>query len=164
MSPQSNGPSKPPAAIAAAAILLALVALVESNDELTKSNKDISRKSIVFDIKTPKVFYCPQEKPADLNKMIVKAKPLDRLCQFGGKSKPKGSPSDCYNDVDETEFACDEKKRFMVSIGVVISLIDIPAAGGIELRPITNLINRCGSTCPARSLISPRESTISTLY
>lgn len=74
-----------------------------------------SRKSIVFDVKTPKVFYCPQEKPADPDKMIVKAQPLDKLCEFGGKQKPKNLPSDCYNDVDESDFACDEKKRFMVS-------------------------------------------------
>ena len=74
-----------------------------------------NRKSIVFDVKTPKVFYCPQEKPADPDKMIVKAQPLEKLCEFGGKQKPKNSPSDCYNDVDESDFACDEKKRFMVS-------------------------------------------------
>lgn len=48
--------------------------------------------------------------------MIVKAKPLDKLCEFDGKSKPKGSPSDCYNDVDETEFACDEKRRFLLRL------------------------------------------------
>lgn len=80
------------------------------------NKKDISRKSIVFDIKTPKVFYCPQEKQSDYSKTIVKAKPLEKLCEFEGKPKPKGSPSDCYNDVDETEFACDEKKRFLVSL------------------------------------------------
>lgn len=79
-------------------------------------NDDISRKSIVFDIKTPKVFYCPQEKQANSEKTIVMAKSLDKLCEYEGKSKPRASPSDCYNDVDETEFACDEKKRFMVSI------------------------------------------------
>ena len=75
----------------------------------------LMRKSIVFDLKTPKVFYCPQEKPADLSKMIVKARPLDRLCEFQGQAKPRGTQSDCFNDVDETEFACDEKRRFMVS-------------------------------------------------
>lgn len=80
------------------------------------SDKDISRKSIVFDIKTPKVFYCPQEKQSSSEKTIVMAKPLNRLCEFKGKPKPKNSPSDCYNDVDETDFACEEKKRFMVSI------------------------------------------------
>lgn len=82
----------------------------------SKNKKDVNRKSIVFDIKTPKVFYCPQEKQSDYTKMIVKAKPLDKLCEFEGKGKPKGSPSDCYNDVDETEFACDEKKRFLLRL------------------------------------------------
>lgn len=75
----------------------------------------ISRKSIVFDIKTPKVFYCPQSKQADETRMIVKSVPLDRLCEFKGEPKPRSSQSDCYNDVDETQFACEEKKRFMVS-------------------------------------------------
>lgn len=82
----------------------------------SKIKKDVNRKSIVFDIKTPKVFYCPQEKLSDYTKMIVKAKPLEKLCEFEGKGKPKGSPSDCYNDVDETEFACDEKKRFLLRL------------------------------------------------
>ena len=77
------------------------------------------RKTIVFDLKTPKVFYCPQEKPADPEKLIVKARPLEKLCQFEGKPRPRNQPSDCYNDVDETEFACDEKRRFMVSISRV---------------------------------------------
>lgn len=101
-------------------VFLALAATIQLTLAQQKSNnnhknQNINRKSIVFDIKTPKVFYCPQEKPSDLNKMIVKAKPLESLCEFGGKSKPKDEPSDCYNDVDETEFACEEKKRFMVS-------------------------------------------------
>lgn len=80
------------------------------------SRKDISRKSLVFDIKTPKVFYCQQEKQTDYNKIIVKAKPLEKLCEYEGFPKPKNYPSDCYNDIDETEFACDEKRRFLVSL------------------------------------------------
>ncbi|KAG9508750.1 hypothetical protein GZH46_02748 [Fragariocoptes setiger] len=72
---------------------------------------DIMRKSIVFDIKTPKVFYCPQEKPTDANKLIVRSKPLDKLCEYNGKGLPKGKPSDCYNDVDESDYACAEKER-----------------------------------------------------
>lgn len=87
---------------------------IEANNKSNK--KDVNRKSIVFDIKTPKVFYCPQEKQSDYSKMIVKAKPLEKLCEFEGNGKPKGFPTDCYNDVDETEFACDEKKRFLVSV------------------------------------------------
>lgn len=98
-------------------IFLIVALTLTFKSTLAEQTKDhhLNRKSIVFDIKTPKVFYCPQEKPADANKVIVKAKPLDKLCEFGGKSKPKNEPGDCYNDLDETEFACEEKKRFMVS-------------------------------------------------
>lgn len=101
-------------------LLLISISLIIISQEFvaanSKNKKDVNRKSIVFDIKTPKVFYCPQEKQSDYTKMIVKAKPLDKLCEFGGKSKPRDSPSDCYNDIDETEFACDEKKRFLLRL------------------------------------------------
>lgn len=80
---------------------------------------DMMRKSIVFDIKTPKVFYCPQDKPTNLDKMIVQSRPLDKLCEYGGKGVPKKARSDCYNDVDETEYACAEKQRIMVSTTVI---------------------------------------------
>lgn len=99
-------------------ILLVALVCVSASSPVAQANSDkkfINRKSLVFDVNTPKVFYCPQEKQMDVEKMIVKAKPLDDLCEFGGKPKPKDSKSDCYNDVDETEFACDEKKRFLVS-------------------------------------------------
>lgn len=76
---------------------------------------DMMRKSIVFDKNTPDVFYCPQQKPTGFQKMIVNAKPLSRLCQFEGKPIPPDYKSDCYNDVDETEYACKEKYRIMVS-------------------------------------------------
>lgn len=77
---------------------------------------DMMRKSIVFDPKTPKVFYCPQEKPVDMSKMIVKAIPLEKLCEFGPSvGVPKNGHSDCYNDVDESEYACAEKQRIEVS-------------------------------------------------
>lgn len=77
---------------------------------------DMMRKSIVFDIKTPKVFYCPQEKPTDMDKMIVKAIPLEKLCEFNGKGVPKKSKSDCYNDIDESDYACAEKARIELRI------------------------------------------------
>ncbi|XP_053214027.1 uncharacterized protein LOC128398190 [Panonychus citri] len=77
---------------------------------------DMMRKSIVFDIKTPKVFYCPQEKPDDLKKMIVKSIPLDKLCEYQGQNVPKNSRSDCYNDIDETEYACAEKQRILLRV------------------------------------------------
>lgn len=83
---------------------------------LTKVNGDMMRKSIVFDIKTPKVFYCPQEKPTDLDTMIVVARPLDKLCEFNGGKIPKEYRSDCYNDIDESDYACAEKERIMLRI------------------------------------------------
>lgn len=50
---------------------------------------DINRQSIVFYEETPDVFYCPQEKPISLEGMIVKAKPLKKLCEYEGKPPPK---------------------------------------------------------------------------
>ncbi|KAK6621866.1 hypothetical protein RUM44_001673 [Polyplax serrata] len=81
---------------------------------VTTESKDMLRKSIVFDKKTPDVFYCPQKKPKGVDKMIVKAKPLKKLCEFDGKPLPADYKSDCYNDVDETEYACKEKHRIMM--------------------------------------------------
>ncbi|EFX81401.1 hypothetical protein DAPPUDRAFT_317613 [Daphnia pulex] len=74
---------------------------------------DMLRKSIVYDKNTPDVFYCPQEKPTGFDNMIVKARSLKKLCEFEGQQLPKHYKSDCYNDVDETEFACKEKHRIM---------------------------------------------------
>ncbi|XP_035735193.1 uncharacterized protein LOC118447398 isoform X3 [Vespa mandarinia] len=83
---------------------------------ITVEGGDIIRKSIVFDKNTPDVFYCPQHKPTGFEKMIVKAKPLWRLCQFEGKPIPEDYKSDCYNDVDESEYACKEKYRIMMRL------------------------------------------------
>nr|CAD7595643.1 unnamed protein product [Timema genevievae] len=74
---------------------------------------DMMRKSIVFDKKTPEVFYCPQHKPTGFDKLLVRARPLSKLCQFGGQPLPEDYKSDCYNDVDESEYACKEKYRIM---------------------------------------------------
>jgi hypothetical protein len=46
--------------------------------------------------------------------MIVKAHPIRKLCQFEGEPVPKGK-SDCWNDIDETDYACKEKFRITVS-------------------------------------------------
>jgi hypothetical protein len=46
--------------------------------------------------------------------MMVKAKPLSKLCEFQGQELPEWYKSDCYGNVDETIFACKEKKRIMV--------------------------------------------------
>ncbi|KAK7870418.1 hypothetical protein R5R35_003752 [Gryllus longicercus] len=77
---------------------------------------DMMRKSIVYDKKTPDVFYCPQQKPTGFDKMIVRAKPLSKLCELEGKPLPPDYKSDCYNDVDESEYACKEKHRIMMRL------------------------------------------------
>lgn len=46
--------------------------------------------------------------------MIVHARPLNKLCEHDGKKLPPDYKSDCYHDVDETEYACKEKYRIMV--------------------------------------------------
>jgi len=77
---------------------------------------DLNRQSIVFYDETPDVFYCPQEKPVSLEGMIVKAKPLKNLCEHQGRGLPDDYKSDCWNDVDETEYACSEKKRILLKL------------------------------------------------
>ncbi|KDR14901.1 uncharacterized protein LOC110834086 isoform X1 [Zootermopsis nevadensis] len=77
---------------------------------------DMMRKSIVFNKKTPDVFYCPQRKPTGFDKMIVQARPLSKLCEHGGNGLPPDYKSDCYNDVDESEYACKEKYRIMMRL------------------------------------------------
>ncbi|GFS73014.1 tigger transposable element-derived protein 1 [Trichonephila clavipes] len=91
-------------------LLLMVLAIV-----LTTICADMMRKSIVFDEKNPKYFYCPQEKPKGMNKMLVKARPIDKLCEFEGQP-PKEFKSDCYNDIDESDYACAEKERIMMRL------------------------------------------------
>jgi len=93
---------------AKALLLLAMVGAVLAGEVL--------RKSIVYDKNTPDVFYCPQTKPTGFDNLIVKARPLAKLCEFDGKQLPKNYRSDCYNDVDETEFACKEKHRILMRL------------------------------------------------
>ncbi|KAK9751688.1 hypothetical protein QE152_g4771 [Popillia japonica] len=76
--------------------------------------KDMMRKSIVFDKNTPDVFYCPIQKPTGFDKLIVKARPLKKLCEYEGSPLPPDYKSDCYKDVDESDFACKEKYRIMM--------------------------------------------------
>jgi len=78
-----------------------------------EDDEDIIRKSIVYDKNTPDVFYCPQEKPEGMNNMLVKARPLSKLCEYKGGDLPEGYKSDCYGNVDETIYACKEKRRIM---------------------------------------------------
>ena len=48
--------------------------------------------------------------------MIVKAKPLAKLCEHEGRALPDDYRSDCWNDVDESDFACNEKKRILLKL------------------------------------------------
>lgn len=93
---------------------LALILLVLLVEVFCK--KDMLRKSIVFDQKTPDVFYCPLHKPTSMDKLMVKARPLKKLCEFEGKEIPEDYKSDCYQDVDESDYACKEKYRIMTRI------------------------------------------------
>lgn len=43
------------------------------------------------------------------------SRPLHKLCEYEGKPLPKDYKSDCYQDVDESAYACKEKVRIMVS-------------------------------------------------
>ena len=38
--------------------------------------------------------------------MIVKSRPMKKLCEYEGRPLPDDYKSDCWNDVDETEYAC----------------------------------------------------------
>ncbi|XP_055539356.1 uncharacterized protein LOC129726543 [Wyeomyia smithii] len=76
--------------------------------------KDLMRKSIVYDKNTPDVFYCPTNKPTGMDKMIVRSRPLHKLCEFEGKPLPEDYKSDCYKDMDESDYACKEKYRIMM--------------------------------------------------
>merc|ERR1711982_140055 len=77
---------------------------------------DINRQSIIFNENTPDVFYCPQEKPISIDRMLVKSKPMKKLCEHEGRGLPDNAKSDCWNDVDETEYACSEKKGLMLRL------------------------------------------------
>lgn len=84
-----------------------------------KTQTSLKKKSIVFDPNTPDVFYCFQDKPSANSKTIVRARPIEKLCEFGGlglKRRPKNEEQDCYNDLDETDYACEEKKRIQVRL------------------------------------------------
>ena len=82
---------------------------------------DINRQSVVYHEETPDVFYCPQEKPVSLEGMIVKARPLKALCEHQGRSLPEDYKSDCWNDVDETEFACREVSNQKDNFQIIIN-------------------------------------------
>lgn len=51
-----------------------------------------------------------------LNCLLYKKRirPIQKLCEFEG-NLPDDYEPDCYKDVDESDFACKEKYRIMVS-------------------------------------------------
>lgn len=96
-------------------VFLVVVALALTSATAKKyKEKDLMRKSIVFDKNTPDVFYCATSKPTGMDKLIVRARPLHKLCEFEGHPLPEDYKSDCYKDMDESDFACKEKYRIMV--------------------------------------------------
>jgi len=52
-----------------------------------------------------------------MKNMLVKAKSLSKLCEYNAGELPEGYKSDCYGNVDETAYACKEKRRIMVRTG-----------------------------------------------
>lgn len=50
-----------------------------------------------------------------VSRLIFRAQSIEKLCEFGGEL-PDEYESDCYKDVDESDYACKEKYRIMVSI------------------------------------------------
>lgn len=49
--------------------------------------------------------------------LLIRARPIENLCQFEGQTPEDGTfEPDCYKNVDESDYACKEKYRIMVSI------------------------------------------------
>ncbi|XP_037822404.1 uncharacterized protein LOC119611026 isoform X1 [Lucilia sericata] len=98
------------------AILIGITTIIEAKfgDKLSIKEKDLMQKAIVFDKKTPDLFYCPTQKPSAMNKLIVRSRPLHKLCEYEGRQLPDDYKSDCYEDIDESNYACKEKYRIMM--------------------------------------------------
>jgi len=107
---------------------------------------DLNRQSVIFNENTPDVFYCPQDKPISIDRMLVKSKPMKKLCEHEGRPLPEGAKSDCWNDVDETEYACSEKKRIMLRLeppghenAIIDNYVPIFRPGHYKIRRIEDL-------------------------
>merc|ERR1719167_1493430 len=48
--------------------------------------------------------------------MLVKSKPMKKLCEYEGRGLPDNAKSDCWNDVDETEYVCSVSIGFNLSV------------------------------------------------
>merc|ERR1711997_39782 len=110
------------------------------------SASDLNRQSIIFNENTPDVFYCPQEKPISIDRMLVKSKPMKKLCEYEGRGLPSQAKSDCWNDVDETEYACSEKKRIMMRLkppghenAIIDNYVPIYRPGEFKIRRTEDL-------------------------
>ena len=57
-----------------------------------------------------------KEKPISIDRMLVKSKPMKKLCEYEGRGLPDNAKSDCWNDVDETEYACSVSIGFNLSV------------------------------------------------
>lgn len=45
---------------------------------------------------------------------IYRARPLHKLCEYEGRPLPDDLKPDCYENIDESNYACKEKYRIMV--------------------------------------------------
>lgn len=74
---------------------------------------DMMRKAIVFDKATPEVFYCPIDKPTSFEKMYVRARPLEKLCEFDGDGVSGG----------KAEAMTTLRVKWMICLGVQLCLL-----------------------------------------
>jgi len=125
--------------------MLSSLALLATSLALAAAG-DINRQSIIFNENTPDVFYCPQEKPISIDRMLVKSKPMKKLCEYEGRGLPENVKSDCWNDVDETEYACSEKKRIMLRLqppghenAIIDNYVPIYRPGEYKIRKTEDL-------------------------
>lgn len=54
------------------ALMMMAGAVLAKDKTINVKDKDMMRKSIVYDKKTPDVFYCPIQKPSGFDKLIVR--------------------------------------------------------------------------------------------
>ena len=51
--------------------------------------------------------------------MIVKSRAMKKLCEYEGRPLPDDYKSDCWNDVDETEYAC-QVNSFLHKLDLIV--------------------------------------------
>ena len=76
-----------------------------------------------------------QEKPISIDRMLVKSKPMKKLCEYEGRGLPENVKSDCWNDVDETEYACSVSFDFEVTVCTVSCYISGEEENNVEDEP-----------------------------